>query len=517
MSESGGTQPVPSTGVPVPGDRAGSADDHPPEREPSYPERVRRAIRERLLQAADAVGIDTGGADVVGDEDDAAAAARAVAALVGRGDSATLWLAWVAVATTYPSRAQLESLLPLGPGTAAALLDAAIPDGAARGDLLAPILLVEDSVIVDVDYAATNDHNSGIQRVVRSASAYWAREPGVVLAAARGSSGALRTLTPGEHARTADWGATGPVPADAVETVLIVPWRSCILFPEVPDPARLDGLAVLAEFSGNRTAAVGHDAIPITGRSWVSRREADKFGRFLPLLRRLDLVIGVSATAAGDFAGISRSMAARGEAHPDVVACPLPVITRSREQQRPPDAAARPLVLVVGSREPRKNQDAVVFAAERLWREGLDFELLLLGSWGWSTLALRRWLRFAAKAGRPVSAPDSASDADLWSAYERAAFTVFPSLQEGFGLPVAESLSRGIPALTSGYGSMAEVAAGGGCLMVDPCDDDALFGAMRRMLVEPELRARLAAEARARPEDSWRRWADDVLGMVRAL
>lgn len=488
-------------------------------RRTGYPDLVRTRLRQRLATVAHSIGAEP---VPQGGSDSEASARLLLAILTGAkrdGDASILWLAYVAISTTFPSTARMRELVSLFERTpvamiAAWMLDAGIADGVRDGDLSLPLVVPVGAVVIDVSYSATNPHNSGIQRVVRSAAPHWSRDLAVVLAADLGSSGALRVLSRSEHARAVNWDGIGPE-GGADATSLLAPWRSIVLFPEVPDAARLDGLTALAELSGNRTAAIGHDAIPLTGREWVSRREAEKFGRFLPLVRQLDLVIGVSMTAARDFQGISRSMAARGEQHPRVVASPLPLISRPIDQ--PVGACGvRPLVLVVGSREPRKNHDAVVFAAERLWRAGLDFELLLLGSWGWSTLGLRRWVRLAVKAGRPISVPPVSTDADLWAAYERAAFTVFPSFQEGFGLPIAESLSRGVPVITSAYGSMAEVARDGGCLTVDPRDDDALHEAMHRMLVEPGLSARLRAEALARPVDSWRRWADDVMGLVRA-
>ena len=87
---------------------------------------------------------------------------------------------------------------------------------------------------------------------------------------------------------------------------------------------------------------------------------------------------------------------------------------------------------------------------------------------------------------------------------------VFPSLNEGFGLPVAEALASGTPVVTSGYGSMAEIAADGGALLVDPRDDRSIAAAMRTVLTQPAERARLAAEARRRPARTWDDYAAGV-------
>jgi glycosyltransferase involved in cell wall biosynthesis len=96
---------------------------------------------------------------------------------------------------------------------------------------------------------------------------------------------------------------------------------------------------------------------------------------------------------------------------------------------------------------------------------------------------------------------------------------VFTSLHEGYGLPVAESLAYGTPTLTTEYGSTAEIAAEGGALTVDPRDDDALVGAMRRLLTDDALIEQLAADARQRPTRTWDDYARelwDVLAVVPA-
>jgi glycosyltransferase involved in cell wall biosynthesis len=77
-------------------------------------------------------------------------------------------------------------------------------------------------------------------------------------------------------------------------------------------------------------------------------------------------------------------------------------------------------------------------------------------------------------------------------------------------LPVAESLGAGTPVVTSDFGSMAEIAEAGGCVLVDPRNDEAIAEGVRSLLVDEELHKRLAAEASARRPRSWGEYADDV-------
>ena len=99
-----------------------------------------------------------------------------------------------------------------------------------------------------------------------------------------------------------------------------------------------------------------------------------------------------------------------------------------------------PLILVVGSHEPRKNHLRVLEAAERLWATASRFQLLFVGGSSWRSDDFERLAAHLASLGRPVGIVRRASEEDLWAAYRLARFSVFPSLAEGFGLPVAESL-----------------------------------------------------------------------------
>src|SRR5450756_1374536 len=113
-------------------------------------------------------------------------------------------------------------------------------------------------------------------------------------------------------------------------------------------------------------------------------------------------------------------------------------------------------------------------------------------------------------AGRSLAVIRGMGDDELRRAYQRARFAIFPSLHEGYGLPVAEALAAGTPVITSNFGSMSEIALGGGCLLIDPRDDQAIAGAMERMLTDDELVARLAKEARSRQFRTWDEYADEL-------
>jgi glycosyltransferase involved in cell wall biosynthesis len=168
------------------------------------------------------------------------------------------------------------------------------------------------------------------------------------------------------------------------------------------------------------------------------------------------------------------------------------------------------LIVAVGSHEPRKNHLAVLEAAERLWARGETFELLFIGGSGWKGEEFDELVASLLSDGRPIIVRKRCSEEELWTAYSLARFTIFPSLLEGFGLPVAESLASGTPAITSAHGSMAEIAEGGGCLVVDPRDIDSLEGAMAQLLQDDGLLERLRREAASRPSWTWDDYAGEL-------
>ena len=98
----------------------------------------------------------------------------------------------------------------------------------------------------------------------------------------------------------------------------------------------------------------------------------------------------------------------------------------------------------------------------------------------------------------------------------KALFFCFPSLFEGFGLPVLEAQQKGVPVLTSTNSSLPEVA-GDGALLVDPTDVDAIAAAMLQLSRDPALRQRLIAAGHKNVQRfSWEKAAAETLAVLEA-
>lgn len=161
----------------------------------------------------------------------------------------------------------------------------------------------------------------------------------------------------------------------------------------------------------------------------------------------------------------------------------------------------RPFVLWVGTIEPRKNLPVVVEAFRRLARTDLD--LVLVGPAGWN-VDLDRIVRPVAPQ---VKVTGFLPRSVLEAVYAAAEVFCFPSLREGFGLPVAEAMAQGTPVVTSSGTSTAEVG-GDAVVLVDPRDPAAVGEGLARVLDDRDLQAELRRAGRVRAgELSWGRCA----------
>jgi glycosyltransferase involved in cell wall biosynthesis len=119
--------------------------------------------------------------------------------------------------------------------------------------------------------------------------------------------------------------------------------------------------------------------------------------------------------------------------------------------------------------------------------------------------------RLAKSSGSSVVFPGWVSDADLEGLYGAAACFAFPSIHEGFGLPVLEAMRRGLPVVCSNVSAVPEVA-GDAALLFDPHRPEEIAAAISRVLEDPKVAADLVERGRARAETfSWKRAAEETL------
>ena len=437
------------------------------------------------------------------------------------GDLGTVWLILVALLGEFPDGALVRSTfrrLEVGePATVLPwLLRTAETAAQKSGSTRSEIEIVTDRVLVDVNLSAKWSYITGVQRVVRETARLWRQDHDVELVAWNRVSGAYRHLTAQELARFAASDGSqkeaGHLRSDReLEPTVIVPWGAPLILLEVPNRAQSERLAALGEYSPSSLRLVGYDCIPVASADLVPNDEPEKFARYVDVVKVADRVAAISESAAIEFEGLTSAFPVQGLPAPHVTTCVLPSETQLGSGHV--EHATRTelaVILSIGTLGPRKNQTAALVASELLWREGLQFELRLLGHGLGAGEALNALIKRLTGAGRPLVVEKDADDDRLAESLAQARCVVFPSLHEGFGLPVIEALSAGVPVITSNHGALSEVAVSGGVMTIDAEDTSALAAAMRQLLTDDVLHDRLGSEARARPVRRWSDYAKDL-------
>jgi glycosyltransferase involved in cell wall biosynthesis len=285
-----------------------------------------------------------------------------------------------------------------------------------------------------------------------------------------------------------------------------------VLVPEIFSPVVAAALPKLFSASAGPRVCVFHDALALRLPEFTPRSTVARFPGYLRELLLFDGIAAVSEDSRASledywrWLGVTRGPALR--------AIPLGI---DPAPAAPPatGAPAVPTVLSVGSIEARKNHAALLDACESLWDAGAHFRLRIVGianaETGGRTLARIRGL---ISAGRPLDYVGALGDDALEAAYRECAFTVYPSLAEGFGLPVAESLARGKPCLCRSDGALGEVSRGGGCVDIGPAGAADISAGMGRLLGSSAILAALAMQARGRTFKTWAEYTDELLAWM---
>lgn len=278
----------------------------------------------------------------------------------------------------------------------------------------------------------------------------------------------------------------------------------------VHDPTGVMPLAL----TGARRVTTIHDVIPYIYPETSSRLDWLIYRCWLPLaVRRADAIITVSQQSKND---IARYLRIRPE-HITVIPEAANHAYRQMRQDEIAPALARhditfPYVLYVGSVEARKNLPRLLEAYAELRHWSDQWKLVIVGARRWRSspvyetvqrLGLEPFVHFTGYV----------EEADLPALYNGASLFAFPSLYEGFGLPVLEAMACGTPIVTSNSSSLPEVA-GDAALLVDPYDVSALANAMRRLLEDADLAAILRGRGLARVREfTWERTAKETVAV----
>ena len=230
-------------------------------------------------------------------------------------------------------------------------------------------------------------------------------------------------------------------------------------------------------------------------RSW---RTLSRFG-LRAAVRRADAIVTPSRNTAEDV--LSRTNVDPRKLHVVPLASSLPTGALDADEVLARLKVPSPYVLFVGTLEPRKNLVRLVRAYRRVAANGFPHALVLAGPLGWHHESLMREL--ALQGPGEIVMTGSLSDDELDAVYRAADVFVYPSLYEGFGLPVVEAMARGVPTVTSTTSAVPEVA-GDATIGVNPRSVREIAHAIESLLADVDLADRRAARGRAQAERfSW--------------
>ena len=254
-----------------------------------------------------------------------------------------------------------------------------------------------------------------------------------------------------------------------------------------------------------RAAATFHDLFVMTGEYSTPEFRARFTAQARDAAERAGVLIAVSEftkTQVVSLLGVEASRVA-------VVRHGIRPLAYPRRAGQPREK----VVLNVGAIQIRKNVARLVEAFEALENE---WRLVLAGSFGYGADRIRARIESSPARDR-ISVLGYVEPDELAAWYARAAIFAFPSLDEGFGMPVLEAMAGGAPVLTSNRSALPEVA-GDAAILVDPEDTEALIGALRNMAADEGLRQDMAARGLARSRlFTWEKAARETWAVYQEL
>ncbi len=271
-----------------------------------------------------------------------------------------------------------------------------------------------------------------------------------------------------------------------------------------------------APFRFRHEVVTVHDVFPLAGRGYSTPEFQRKFSvLLLDAVERSERVIVPSQATANELRSrleIDQRKIRVIHEGVDPVIEPLTPAERLRERERWV-GHGKQLVLVVGVIQTRKNTLGALRALELLPE---SYRMVLAGGRGYGCDQALNYLGRPGVAGRVILA-GHVDAASLWKLYESASVLLFPSFEEGFGLPVLEAMAHGLPVVASNVSSLPEVG-GDAALYADPRDEAALAQQMRRAVEDEKLRSSMISGGFARAgRFTWRQTAQRTLEVYEEL
>ncbi len=369
-----------------------------------------------------------------------------------------------------------------------------------------------------VDHTQHYPANSGIQRVVRGlASVLQKTDIPVTPVAWNSKAGdfAVADQTGLEHLEKWTgpqenlWNLTSPG-SDESGAWLIV--SELITYANAP---AVNKIIQQAKRRGMRTAIIFFDAIPYKMSELYPIEAQLAHADYMRTLPLFDRVLCISNQSKSDLWNYLRSNLERlVNVDHRLRAILLPAEFPEIERQLDPRASTRKgdtiSILSVGTLEPRKNQITLLQAFQQAkLTTKVPLKLILAGQAPFPDI--EKIVREYCEKDSDIIWMPHPDDRVLHDLYLSCDFTVYPSLEEGFGLPILESLWYARPCICRNASSMKEIAEEGGCVLVETANPEVLAQAIVDLVANPAVLAQLRDEATSRTFKTWKEYGDEVL------
>lgn len=314
-----------------------------------------------------------------------------------------------------------------------------------------------ERILFDVSATREYDNRTGIQRVVKSITEAMRR---VSPAASQPVYMSINTLRNAD-----DFLGTGrswrnrAVTLHPGDSLLMIDstWSEFNRFETSFDQIRAGGGSV---------CTVVYDVIPILYPELVNDLLAESFAAwFKSAIVKSDALICISRSAADEVVGAIKDLNLPHRPNLKIgyfhLGADIPHSVEQstvRNQFKAIFNEARPHFLMVGTVEPRKRHADALAAIEDLWRTGSDISLTIIGRYGWKTAELADRLRTHPEKGKRLFWIEDASDAEVQLAYRSSTALLFPTIAEGYGLPLIEAAYFDLPIICSDLPVLRELA-----------------------------------------------------------
>jgi glycosyltransferase involved in cell wall biosynthesis len=232
----------------------------------------------------------------------------------------------------------------------------------------------------------------------------------------------------------------------------------------------------------------------------------------------IDLIVAVSDSAAEQFRSFFEKRLGR---FPAIYVCPSAgeISSAERAAAKPNTVADAVNILCVSTLEPRKNHKTLLQAFE-LAHSAFSYPKLylhLVGDRYKDADHIVELVKAATRRDPNIVWHGKITDDQLVKLYRECDFTIYPSIIEGFGLAISQSLWNRRPCICANYGAMSEIAKEGGCLTVDVGDAAKLSDAIVALATDLDLRQKLVKEIDNRPFKTWQVYATEICKRLEAF